>query len=169
MLSPESLLVTATVNFWAPYENGVGHMSAEFSNGVYISFWPERYPGKLGLLFWDGDSKGLLQDDLAIDIRSEDNRPPTEQFLVRDLDGSAVKTFYNQLRNDPGRWSVSRNCADIVAQALQIGGLRIENTQKGSSTPRDVLNIIKAAAPLARTCPEKVTWQGYSWDKRIPQ
>jgi RHS repeat-associated protein len=160
--------VSATVYFWAPYSNGVGHLAVGFSNGIYISFWPKRSPGPLGVKIWGGEEDALLQDGLKTDIRSEDGRQPTESFTLDNLDGVAVKSFYDNLRQNPGKWSIGRNCADIVAGALQSAGLGIKNTQPGSSTPRDVFNIIKAAADKPRIC-MPVDWQGKDSPQRMPK
>jgi RHS repeat-associated protein len=166
--------VTATVHFWAPTGNSVkkgnvGHLSVSFSNGVYISFWPQRSPGVLGILIWNGDEPGLLQDSLQADINAEGGNP-TESFEIANVDGGAVQAFYQQLSASPGRWTIDRNCADVVAQAMQVAGLIITNTQNGNSTPREVLNLIKAAsASGARYCPDKASWQGKSSPLRYPK
>lgn len=166
--------VTATVHFWGPTGNkinkgNVGHLSVSFSNGVYISFWPQRSPGPIGILIWNGDEPGLLQSSLQDDINAEGGNP-TESFEVANLDGGAVQAFFQQLSASPGRWTVDRNCADVVAQAMQVAGLILNNTQQGSSTPRDVFNLIKASAATgARICPERATWQGQSSPVRYPK
>jgi RHS repeat-associated protein len=174
----DSLTVSATVYFWAPNGNSAeialgkadaGHMSVMFSDGLYISFWPERSPGIIGLAIDGGDQPGLLQQTLQQDVRSESNRKPGDSFTVNSLDRGAVHAFYAELQRNPGRWSAGRNCADIVAQALEAGGLRVTNTQHGSSTPREVLGIIRGAAPNGRFCPERISWQGQSHPMRVPK
>ena len=110
----------------------------------------------------------MLHNSLSQDVAAEGSNP-TETFTVNNLDGDAVRAFYASVSAAPGRWTVDRNCADLVAQALQVAGLKLTNTQNGNSTPRDVFNLVKSAAAGARFCPEHVTWQGHSGPLRYPK
>jgi RHS repeat-associated protein len=160
--------ISASVHFWAPGEgNPAGHLSASFSNGLYISFWPTSDPTLLEMALGGGSSPAYLNPNLESDIHNEHGREP-ENFIVHNLDGNAVRFFYNQLKADPGRWEVSRNCADIVAQALQMGGLVLRNLQDGESIPRDVLAIIEKAEPRPRINVERPTWHGFAFPLRRP-
>jgi RHS repeat-associated protein len=153
----DETFISAVVHFWESDDNHVGHLSVTFSNGIHISFWPKVYDGPIGFLYDGGEEDGLNQDSLDADIRSEGNRKPVD-FKVDYLETAGVKAFYENYSKNPGKWSAIRNCSDIVAQALQAGGLLIQNTQPGISLPRDVFQIIKNAPP-DRKC-QNVTWEG---------
>jgi hypothetical protein len=52
-----------------------------------------------------------------------------------------------------------RDCADIVAEALQAGGLQINNTQRSNSTANGTADLLKNAGAQPRAYNQGITWQ----------
>lgn len=140
---------TARIYLWYPTGSGskayMGHLSVKFSNGVYVSFWPREDP-RSGSVAVGLDKElwgGLLhsyEDDLDSDIG--EGRDPDSTAIVTGVNLDAVSNWYNQLKGNVPNWHISRNCADLVAEALAVAGVSLENTQSGSSLPKDVAYII---------------------------
>ncbi len=142
--------VSATVNFWAPGEGAnkgkgpVGHLSVEFSNGVYVSAWPLGGTGAAGTLL-DIPSEVDFRPSYESDKKSY-GREADLRLKIGNLDAASVKSYWAFIQKNPGEWNNGRNCADIVAEAISYAGVRLNNTQVGISLPRETLYLIQRDA-----------------------
>jgi RHS repeat-associated protein len=156
-------LATAEVYRWAPNGDSPGHLAIKITHPgkdpIYISFYPTRDGGgTLGEIITKTpiDATGTLRPQ-----NKDDTRETTPDVLTVDrLDWKAIQKYYDQLRSNPGDWSLNRNCADIVAQTLQAGGVVLNNNQRSNSTVGGTFEIIKGAAPLGRTEGQQPNFKG---------
>lgn len=120
-----------------------GHASLRSTEGapagaIYISWWPQqanrrtkipRAPGPLANVY---SVPAISGRTFADDVRDE-RQPPDQTILLKGLDETAIKKWWNNLLRDASaRWStLGQNCSTTVAHALEAGGG--DNYAKGMS------------------------------------
>lgn len=105
-----------TVNCWLPSGGNVGHASAGFSDGGYVSWWPQDSNR------WKENRPGAnnTQED---DIRAE-GKPPDLSRQIRGLNERAAIIWWNNFLSTgtSGYQATTQNCAWAVIQALKAAG-----------------------------------------------
>ena len=98
----------------------IGHVALR-CEGAYVSWWPNREDG------WFGIYSGQAHDRFALDAKAEGPgdlhyQLPDVRIPVSDLDEGAIAKWWGKEKLG-GDWRIwRRNCATVVAEALNVGG-----------------------------------------------
>ena len=109
----------ATVYYWGYHDNqNIGHVAMDLDDGTHISWWPVN-----GDASYDG-SPGFPMPSLPRDSGSE-GRPPDASVYVDGLDEAAIKKWWEDFKRTHSKWNFwTQNCSTTIAQALDVGGGR---------------------------------------------
>ena len=128
-----------------------GHASMELSNGVYISWWPNKREvtdtSRLNPNIYTANAyKGREYKD---DLRDE-KQMPDYVIIIDGLDEEAIMDWWIEYQKNRDWSSLSRNCSTTIAKALEAGGgdkysdfLDLFNSVWTPEAVRDYANSIK--------------------------
>ena len=152
--------------YWsAGGDSTMGHLALLLSDGTYISF----YPG----LKWNIDNGHEGADPVStimgkeyqgkFQTKAHDFSDGSRYYAyeIKGLDENGIRNWFASLKANPPKWSISYNCADMIAQTLQVGGLNLKNNLTGYSTARRVKNLAMETYRKERItkCPEVPAWR----------
>lgn len=107
----------ATVLIWklSLRHGNVGHAAMQ-AGSAYISWWPNRADGWLGV--YSGQAHGDWRQDKAAEGAWPDRLIP-----IPGLSDSRIQHWWER-EHHTGSWRLWRhNCSTVVAEALDVGGL----------------------------------------------
>ncbi|MBE7516920.1 MAG: RHS repeat protein [Chloracidobacterium sp.] len=148
----------AIVNYWPSSTLGPGHLSVKLIFGnqsLYISFYPRRLAGTP----WEIITKIPVDDGGSLKEEGKEGDEKPEVISIDNIDWKAAKEYYEKLKANPGKWSLGRDCADIVAEVLTASGVDIKNNQRRNSTIPGTVQAINEGVAKPRVFNRGVTWK----------
>ncbi len=106
----------AKAHYWAMSGEGVGHLSLQLSNGIYISHWPKDHT------IWKkgANQPPTLDDDIQLEGRHPDESLEIPSNMIYE---SRITSWWNNYLHSSMYNLVVNNCGQVVRRALVEGGI----------------------------------------------